>query len=536
MTVQATDSQRPLPRQPRVTPAPAASGALEANAVAGDRLALAATGPAAAVRATGRAERPLSAGDRQLLDDVTAAHFKFFVNQSHPVTGLTKDRSAPGSAASIAAAGFSLTAHGVAVHRGLMPREEAADYTLKMLRTLAEAPQGTDPNAAGHKGFFYHFVKPASGLRAGKNELSTVDTALLMGGVLFSRNYFDADTPAEKEIRQLATRLYNNIDWNWARNGGDTLSLGWTPEPQKPAFPLSWAVAARDFVKRHVLGQPVDPGFIPYRWQGYSEGSLMVLLGMGSPTHPLPANAWAAYQRGSKRAKVGDQAYVPFGPMFGHQYSHTWIDFRGIADAPSRARGWDWAENSRRATLAQHAYAVKNPQGFKGYGALDWGLTASDGPGKIERLIDGVKRRFHSYLAREGSRRHDDGTIAPTAAAGSLPFAPELVLPTLHHWRQNRPELWSEEGFADAFNPTFDPSKPSGWVAKDRLGIDQGPILLMAENYRSDFVWDVMKRDPDLRRGLQRAGFTGGWLDAPPPPLAEVAPIGAQRGPEGSVP
>ncbi|MNS56396.1 hypothetical protein D3C72_892530 [compost metagenome] len=493
----------------------------DAAGIEGDRLALAPLEATRGASAASKVDRPLAPADKQLLDDITAAHFRYFTENSHATTGLTRDRSRPNSAASIAAVGFSLTAHGVAVHRGLMSREEAAAYSLKVLKTLAEAPQGEAADAAGHKGFFYHFLNAGSAKRAGKNELSTVDTALLMGGVLFSRNYFDGDSPQEKEIRALSTQLYERIDWNWATNGQDTLSLGWTPEPQTLKFPQNLAEGAMklwDRVKAFVSGKPApDERFIPHRWSGYSEGMLMVLLGMSSPTHPLPANAWEAYHKANTSAKVDGQPYVPFGPMFGHQYSHTWIDFRGIADKSTRERGFDWAENSRRAVLAQHEYARKNPQGHQGYSALDWGLTASDGPGAVKKVIDGKTREFHGYLARGAPNDHDDGTIAPTAAAGSLPFAPELVLPTLHHWKQNRPELWSPQGFADAFNPSFDPTKPSGWVASDRLGIDQGPIVLMTENYRSDFVWDVMKRDPDLRRGLQRAGFTGGWLDQPPP-------------------
>jgi hypothetical protein len=507
-------------RLPLRTAAPVATpGATQAQGPTGDRLAL--SGP--------RTERALAPADRQLLDEITAAHVQFFVDQSDPKTGLTKDRSTPGSAASIAAAGFSLTAHGVAVHRGLMSRQEAVDYTLKMLRTLAAAPQGTGTDAAGYKGFFYHFLKPGTAARAGKNEVSTVDTALLMGGVLFARNYFDANTPDEAEIRRLSTQLYNRIDWPWALNGGKTLSLGWTPEPQKLSFPMNVVQKVLGF-----LGVPgwKDPHFIPYRWSGYSEGMLMVLLGMGSPTHPLPADAWKAYHRADQKANGSNGPYVPFGPMFGHQYSHTWIDFRGITDAASDQRGFDWAENSRRATLAQHAYAVANPEGFKGYGSLDWGITASDGPGAVTKVVDGKERAFKPYLARAADPTLDDGTLAPTAVAGSLPFAPELVLPTLRHWKQDRPELWGRDGFADAFNPTFDAKKPSGWVASDRLGIDQGPIALMTENYRSDFVWDVMKRDPDLRRGLQRAGFTGGWLDEPPPSLIPVSStLGASLSP-----
>jgi hypothetical protein len=439
--------------------------------VAGDRRV--AAGPA------------VTASDERMLDEITSAHLRYFLDHRNPKTGLTTDSSAPGSPSSVAAVGFALTSYGVAVHRGLLGREEAAKDALKALQTLANAP------SAGKKGFFYHFLDAGTARRAGNCEVSTVDTALLMGGVLFARNFFDGDSADEREIRKLSTQLYQGVDWTWALNGGKTLSMGWKPEPQPFPFNLF----------QRLLGR--DEHFIPFRWNGYNEGMLMVLLGLGSPTHPLPADAWKDYHKTDPRKN----GYTPFAPMFGHQYSHAWIDFRGLTDEASKQRGFDWAENSRRAVLAQQAYAVKNPKGFKGYGALDWGITASEGPGKIQKVVDGKLRKFLGYFARGAPGGPDDGTLAPTAAAASLPFAPELVLPTLRHWRAQRPDIWTREGFADAFNDT------AGWVAPDRLGIDQGPIVLMTENFRSGFVWDVMKKDPDLRRGLQRAGFQGGWLE-----------------------
>lgn len=462
--------------------APAPEAASSAPALGTDRLAL-----ASRVLTAGRLrERPLAAADRALLDELGSAHFNYFRQHSHPSTGLTLDRSAPGSASSIAAVGFSLTAHGVGVHRGELSRAEGAAYTLKTLRTLAQGQQGTAADASGHKGFFYHFLKADSGKRAGKNELSTVDTALLMAGVLFSRNFYDNHSPEEQEIRRLATQLYEAVDWNWARNGKDTLTMGWSPEE----------------------------GFLPHRWKGYNEGMLMLLLGLGSPTHPLPEASWQAFHRSNGFARgVNGEAYVPFGPHFGHQYSHAWVDFRGIQDRASRERGFDWFENSRRATLAQQDYAIRNPRGHQGYDALHWGITASDGPGRrTHTLEDGSSLRTRGYVARGTQGDVDDGTLAPTAAAASIAFAPEVVLPTLHHWRQEHPELWGPTGFVDAFNPSVAGSSPSGWVGHDRLGIDQGPIALMIENHRTGFVWEVMKRDPDLRRGLERAGFRGGWL------------------------
>lgn len=421
--------------------------------------------PPAGARAESRPAAPMAAAAQEaLLDEIERAHFRYFVDHSDPVTGLTKDRSTPASAASIAAVGFALTAWPIAAERGWVPRAEAAAYARKVLDTLWRAPQGpAAQGVAGHKGWFYHFLDPKTGHRAWNCELSTVDTALLMAGVRFARTYFDR--PAEAPIRDVADRLFARVDLAWARDGGKLFSMGWTPEK----------------------------GFLPYHWKAYNESMILLLLALGHP-RPLPPAAWQDYMAGVAARPLHGETHVPFGPHFGHQYSHAWIDFRGIDDATTRRLGFDWFENARRATRAQRNYAVANPKGWQGYGPLDWGLTACDGPGD-------------TYAAR-GIEPHDpdDGTIAPTAAAASLPYAPDLVLPTLAHWRRDRPELWGPDGFADAFNPT------RSWVDRDRLGIDQGPIVLMIENHRTGLAWDVMKRDPVLRAGLARAGFTGGWL------------------------
>lgn len=428
-----------------------------------------------------RPESPkLSLADENLLVEIEKAHFQYFKQESNAQTGLTKDRSRDGADSSIAAVGFSLTAYPVAVKNGWASREEAADYTLKVLNTLWTAPQGDQPQGtSGNHGFFYHFLDTQTGTRAETNEISTMDTALLMSGVLFSKDYFDANNPKEAEIRELADKLYRRVDWNWAMNSSGRMSMGWTPEQ----------------------------GFIKDDWRAYNEAPLLILMAMSSPTHPIPASSWETYMSTGKVVEFDGKKSLEFGPMFGHQYSHVWIDFRGLNDATTNKLGFDYFENSRRATLAQHAHAVSNPQQWRGYSALDWGLTASDGPGAISKKIDGKDIQFEGYAARGFPNAADDGTIAPTAAAASLPFAPEVVIPTLKHWRNDRPEVFGPLGFQDAFNPTFDKSKNSGWVDPDTLGIDQGPILLMTENYRSGFVWKTMSTDPYLQSGLHRAGF-----------------------------
>ncbi|CAN5264134.1 hypothetical protein BH10CYA1_BH10CYA1_36110 [soil metagenome] len=422
----------------------------------------------------------LSAEEQQMLDKIQRAHFEYFKQQSDPDTGLTKDRSTDSSPASIAAVGFSLTAHPVAVSRGWISREEATDYTLKVLKNLSESPQGPAANGtSGDHGFFYHFLDPKTGLRQGENELSTVDTALLMGGVLFAKNFYDGNSPKEIQIRELADNLYKRVDWPWALNAEGRLSMGWSPEH----------------------------GFISSDWQAYNEAQILLLLAMGSPTHPLPASAWDNFMSTSKVVEMNGQKSLEFGPLFGHQYTQVWMDYRGIKDATNQRLGFDYFENSRRAAIAQHEYAVANPKGWKGYSSLDWGLTASDGPGDVVKNIDGKPVEFKSYNARGFPNAPDDGTIAPTAAASSLPFVPELVLPTLKHWFNDRPEIVGPFGFQDAFNPTFDATKPSGWVDGETIGIDQGPILLMTENYRTGMVWNRMKKDPYLSGALKKAGF-----------------------------
>ena len=437
---------------------------------------------------------PLSAAQQErkqtdeMLDKIERAHFNYFVEHSDKVTGLTKDRSASYSPASIAAVGFSLSSHLAASERGWITRDEASDYTLKVLRTLWNAPQGEGvAGTSGYKGFFYHFLDQKTGTRAWSSEVSTIDTALLMAGVLSSQSYFDRSNKKEVEIRDLAKKLYDRVDWNWSMQR-NRMSHGWKPET----------------------------GFLPYEWGGYNEGMIMLTLGLGSTTHPIPKDAWKNYHATDSVEKLKDgRSYVAFGPMFGHQYSHAWIDYRGIKDDVNKKMGIDYFENSRRATIAQNEYAIQNPQGWKGYSKLDWGLTASDGPaggGVIKQNYNGKQVEFLGYRARGAPNDIDDGTIAPTAAAASLPFAPELVVPTLKHWIKNRPELMGKTGFADAFNPSFDPSKNSGWVDTDRIGIDQGPIVMMLENHRSGMFWNLMKKNPNITLGLKRAGFTGGWL------------------------
>lgn len=459
---------------------------------------------AAALALTGCAPEEHSMQDapkaEALIDDIAARTFNFFWETSNPENGLVPDRYPSPSFSSIAAVGYGLTAYPIGVERGFISRDEAIDRTLATLRFFHTAPQGPEARGnSGYKGFFYHFLDMKTGERFDLTELSTVDTALLLGGVLFAQSYFDADTPREAEIRQLAEEIYARTDWQWAMARPPLISLGWHPEK----------------------------GFIPWDWRGYNEAMLVYILALGSPTHGIDEAAWDEWTSTYEDSwgTLYGQSYLQFPSQFGHQYSHIWIDFRGIQDAYMKAKGIDYFENSLRATYAQRTYASANPMGWTAYGPNVWGITASDGPTGVTLEFKGERREFRAYSARGiGKGDHfDDGTLAPTALIASLPFAPEIVAPSIVALHERfGAQIYGEYGFLDAFNPsfTFDDVPLAhgrvipgfGWVADDYLGIDQGPILAMIENHESGMVWEIMRKNPHIRRGLKRAGFTGDWL------------------------
>jgi len=430
-------------------------------------------------------------GQDAFLDTLEMRTLAYFLDTTPVATGLAPDRYPSKSPCSIAAVGFALTAFPIAAERGLLSRRQAAQRVLNTLQFFDQLrlhPQAM--TTTSHRGFYYHFIKIPSGEREWNCELSNIDTAILILGALFCQGYFNDAHPVEQNIRALADSLYFRADWNWFMNKQETMSMGWRPEE----------------------------GFNKTTWTGYMESMMLYILGLGSPTHPLPESVWPAWCSTYLWAEYYDHAFISFGPLFGHQFSHVWIDFRGIQDEYMREKSIDYFENSRRATLSQQAYAIHNPQGFRDYGANIWGFTACDGPANITLEMDGVKRQFHTYAARGVSFDwvNDDGTIAPYAAGASIPFAPEICLPALKAMRQRYGEkLWTRYGFLDAFNPTFRTEKttPMGWFNTDYLGIDQGPMLAMIENHRSGLIWKIMRRNPYIIRGLKRAGFSGGWLD-----------------------
>jgi hypothetical protein len=413
--------------------------------------------------------------------------FSYFKNETNLENGLVPDNTRQDSPCSITAVGLALAAYTVGVERGFLTRAEAIERTLTTLRFFWNSPQSDAPDATGYKGFYYHFLDMNTGRRVWQSELSTIDSTYLLAGALAAAAYFDHDTDDEAEIRHLADSLYSRADWQWALNGGLTVSHGWRPEK----------------------------GFIRYRWEGYNEAILLYILALGSPTYPLTPESYQAWTRTYEWRELYGYEFLYCGPLFTHQLSHVWIDFRGIQDDYMRARNLDYFENSRRATYVQQAYAMHNPKGFKGYHEYCWGITASDGPGDETHHIDGVERRFYGYKARAVPDGPDDGTIAPWAATTSLPFAPEIVLPTLAYIDDSFPTITSKYGFKCSFNPTFPANDSSlhGWMSQGYFALDQGPIVLMIENYLTDFFWRLMSRCPYLVTGLRRAGFSGTWLD-----------------------
>ena len=426
-----------------------------------------------------------------MLGDLQRDAFDYFLYETNPANGLVRDKTEEGAPASIAAVGFALAAYPVGVERGFITRAAAAERTLTTLRFFWTSPQGPAPDATGYRGFYYHFLDMETGRRVWNCELSTIDTTFLLAGALAAAAYFDADSEAEREIRALADALYRRTDWRWAQDGGATVTHGWKPEG----------------------------GFLRYRWEGYDEALFLYALGLGSPTHPLPAESYAAWTATYEWKRCYGQELLYGGPLFVHQFSHLWIDFRGIQDAFMRAKGSDYFENSRRATYVHQRYAIENPLGFEGYSEWCWGITASDGPGPITRRIKGIERRFYDYLARGAPYGPDDGTIAPWGVFASLPFAPEIVLPTLRYFQQVYPQIMGEYCVRCSFNPTFtdESGSATGWHSKYFFGINLGPLVLMIENYRTGLLWRLMRRCPYLITGLRRAGFTNGWLSTAAP-------------------
>ena len=315
-----------------------------------------------------------------------------------------------------------------------------------------------------------------------------IDTALLIAGALTAAMYFSADSADETELRALVDFLYRRIDWRWAQDDADTICQGWKPEC----------------------------GFLHYGWEGYSEAIVLYALALGSPSHPISADCYHAWTATYQWENLYGEDFLYAGPLFVHQFSHAWIDFRGIRDRFMREKRADYFENSRRAVLIQRKYAWRNPHEFAGYDENGWGLSACDGPSDEQLEVDNEPRRLFGYAARGVPYGPDDGTLSPPAVLASLPFAPELVLPAVRNLLLRYPNLLTDARLSTAVNPSLCDGNGHAWVSAGHYGLDQGIVLMMIENHRTGLPWQLMRGCAWLRHGLQRAGFGGGWLaDAP---------------------
>lgn len=421
-----------------------------------------------------------------MLQHLQRNSFGYFVHEANAANGLVFDKTATDWPASIAAVGMALSAYPVGVERRFMTRKNAVERTLTTLRFFADSEQGTSPQATGHRGFYYHFLDMRTGRRAWDCELSSIDTALFIAGCLTAAAYFERDDAEEAEIRRLGKLLYERVDWAWMLAGQRTLCHGWTPEQ----------------------------GFLSHHWRGYDEALILHVLALGSPTHAIDPASYAAWTETYAWRESYGIAHLHAGPLFIHQMSHVWLDLRGIRDRFMREHDSDYFANSRAATQVQQQYAIHNPLGFKKYGELSWGVTASDGPGEVTQIDHGVERHYYDYVARGAPFGPDDGTLAPWAVVASLPFAPEIVLPTVAHFNRLRLHADNPYGFKASFNASFECSSchPAGWVSPYHFGINEGPTVLMIENHRTGLIWQLLRGVKPIVDGLLAAGFEGGWL------------------------
>jgi len=424
-------------------------------------------------------------GDDGIVLQLQRAALDYFEHSLNPANGLVRDRADDGQAASIAGVGLALSVYPVSVACGVVDRDEALARTLTTLRFLCEGPHGPDPDAMGYRGFFYHFLDMETGRRTRDAELSTIDTACLLAGAEVVAAYFDGEAEPEREVRALVDTLAGRAEWDWAQDGGPTLTHGWRPET----------------------------GFLPYRWEGFNEALFMYVLALGSPAHAIAPESYDAYVDSFAWREIYGHGHFYAGPLFVHQYSHLWLELRGLQDRVTRERGIDYFENSRRATLVHREYGRRNPLGFKGYGERFWGLTASEGPGPQTTWIDGIERIFHDYVARGAPYGPDDGTVAPWAVVASLPFAPDEALAAIRHILSVYPEVADSYGCKSTVNPTFPTDDPRGWISPTHFALNQGPMAIMVENHHTGLVWRLVRRCPRIVAGLRRAGFRGGWLD-----------------------
>jgi hypothetical protein len=396
----------------------------------------------------------VSPEDDAFLEDVEKASFQFFVEQADPTTGLVKDRATVkavdnGVVASTAATGFGLTALCIGQQRGYISLSDARQRVIKTLEFLKN-------KMPTHRGFYFHFANIKTGERIWDSEVSSIDTALLLCGILTCREHFP-----HTEVGRLAYDIYARVEWSWLAEDTTLLSQGWSPEG----------------------------GFLPYRWDLYSELMMMYLLGLGSLTHPLPPGSWDAWKR--QTFDFDGLRYIgSFAPLFVNQYSQAWFDFRGKRD-----RYADYFMNSIVATEVHRLFCLQLAREFKDYSSDLWGISASDSK--------------NGYVVWGGPPEMGpiDGTIVPCASGGSLAFLPTAALRVLRNIKTNYPQAWSKYGFVDAFNPL------TKWYDDDIVGIDTGITMVMAENLRTGFVWDTFMKNPEAKRGFAKAGLQDYQVD-----------------------
>jgi len=429
---------------------------------------------------SGKVDYPITDDENAMLDSIEQKTLQFFLNEHHPEKGIVKDRAASGAPASIAATGFGIPCFAIGAERKWITREEAAEITLKTLKFFLNSVQSADTNATGYKGFYYHFLRMDSGTREWNCELSSIDTGILMMGFVFARNYYNLDNETENEIRSITAKLLGRIDWDFmvlssTAKHPNTISMAWSPEK----------------------------GLLNFGWSGYNEGLFLYVLAAGSGMKDAEKNYESWLSTYEWKTPYKDLSHVAFPPLFGHQFSQAFIDYRGLADKYMKAKGIDYFENSKRATYVQREYAINNPQGWIGYDSLCWGITACDGPGEKYNFDD---KKFTGYAGRGTSGPDytiaEDGTIAPYGSISSLPFAPEIVFPTIRSLNEKYgTKIWGKYGYYDSFNLT------AKWVDNDFIGIDEGPMMMMIENFRTSLVWNYVMKDPIIQKGLNRLGY-----------------------------
>lgn len=414
-----------------------------------------------------------------LLGDLQSAAFGYFTRYADPTTGLVADSSKEGSSGSIAATGFALSCYPVAVEHGWMSRADAAETVLRTLSFFAESRQGPEADATGYKGFYYHFLHMTTGQRANDCELSTIDTAILMAGIVVAEQYFNGRTETEEKIVALASMLCDRVDWQWALTDDDEIQESWKPES----------------------------GFVPADWVGYTEAQLLYVIGAGSPTHPLPRRSYERDAADFHWSRNSGLDWIEAAPLFIHLFPQAWIDLRGLDDGFVGKGGIDYFENTRRAIAVQQGYAHLNPKSFEGYGSGIWGLSACEGPDSEHVSRDGRVLKGLGYAARGVPGGPDDGTLVPWAAATCVAHRPVDALSDLRVVLATYPEVLSEGRFLGAFNPSLDGQSAAGWVAPASFGIDQGLVVMMIENATTGFIWNLTRNAKVIRRGLTNLNF-----------------------------